>query len=117
MSEFKQIILNLFNNARDALVEQGRKDGKITISYERYEEYGKIIFKDNAGGISADLLPDKLFEPYVTTKGSNGTGIGLYVSRSLAKDNMRGNLTVVNEDGGARFELTIPYGDVKNCAG
>ena len=100
-SEFKQVILNLINNAKDALIENNIKNPKINI-----EILGnRLLIKDNAGGIPGDVL-NRIFEPYFTTKEQGkGTGLGLYMSKMIIEDNMHGKLSVRNEDGWTVFEI------------
>lgn len=108
-NEFKQVMLNLFSNAKDALASSKQNDRQIRISYEKGDKEGKIIFADNGGGIPEELLPGRIFEPYFTTKGDKGSGIGLFVSKSIITENMGGSIAAYNRDGGAVFEITIPY--------
>lgn len=107
-NELKQVFLNLFNNARDALADSHIGNGKVTVRCQKGETTGTIYFSDNGGGIAPELMPDKIFEPYVTTKGEGGSGIGLYVCRSIITENMGGTIQVYNKDGGAVFEITLP---------
>ncbi len=95
-NEFIQVLVNLLNNARDALK---LIDSKRYIFIEVYSTSSEIIIevKDNAGGIN-DEIKDKVFEPYFTTKHkSQGTGIGLYMSQEIVKKHMKGKLIVSNE--------------------
>lgn len=108
-NEFKQVILNLLNNAKDSLAVNGLEDKKVSISFRREQDKGVIIIGDNGGGIEEHLLPDRVFEPYVSTKGDKGSGIGLFVSRSIIRDHMEGSITAGNRDGGAVFEIAVPY--------
>ncbi|MCH9813543.1 MAG: ABC transporter substrate-binding protein [Epsilonproteobacteria bacterium] len=102
-SEFQQVILNLVNNAKDAIDEQKIKHGKINILLKDRE----IIICDNAGGIDKDSV-DRIFEPYYTTKEQGkGTGIGLYMSKRIIEDNMEGKLNVCNSDKGAQFTISF----------
>ena len=97
--EFQQTILNLINNAKDALVESGRCDKKITIQLLG----DALAVEDNAGGIPEEIL-ERIFEPYFTTKEQGkGTGIGLYMSKLIIEKNMGGILSVENRSEGARF--------------
>ena len=97
--EFQQTLLNLINNAKDALVESGRCDKKITIQLLG----DALAVEDNAGGIPEEIL-ERIFEPYFTTKEQgNGTGIGLYMSKLIIEKNMGGILSVENRSEGARF--------------
>lgn len=106
-NEFAQVVLNILNNAKDVLVEREIKKPKIEINV--FEEKGKgiLTIKDNAGGIPKDLL-DKIFLAYFTTKNSfKGTGLGLYISKSIIEQNMGGKLSVENNGDGALFKIEI----------
>ncbi len=102
-SEYQQVILNIINNAKDALVENNIQNPMIKIEIDE----GNVIIKDNAGGIPLEII-DRIFDSYVTTKKeSKGTGIGLYMSKIIIEENMNGKLTVRNEDDGAVFEICL----------
>jgi len=106
-NEMAQVILNIVNNAKDALIENKVKDAEINILLETIEEKGKITIADNAGGIPENVI-DRIFEPYFTTKEEGkGTGIGLYMSKMIVDGNLQGNLMVTNSKDGARFEITL----------
>ena len=97
-NEFKQVMLNLFNNSRDAIVEQKDKDkshnGTIDIKIENDGSFYSIHFIDTGGGIEKNIL-DKIYEPYFTTKSEGkGTGIGLYMSKMIIEENMHGKIDV-----------------------
>jgi signal transduction histidine kinase len=62
---------------------------------------------DNAGGIKNDDLP-KIFEPFFTKEKSNGTGIGLFMSRMIIENNMKGIITAGNVERGVVFCVTVP---------
>jgi len=107
-NEFKQVLLNIFSNAIDVFSERGVKDGRIEVFIEHKDKFGILRIRDNGGGIPDELLPDRLFEPYVTTKGENGTGIGLQISQTIIKENMGGKLWAHNVDSGAEFVIELP---------
>ena len=114
--ELLQVLLNILNNAKDAL--ENVKDEKY-IFIDIYEDKNKnaiIKIKDNAGGINEDII-ERIFEPYFTTKHkSQGTGLGLYMSQEIISRHMNGNLEVTNEIfqynnkeyKGALFTLVLP---------
>jgi len=113
-----QALINLVNNAKDAinssvkkqLIEKGK--GKINIVVQKEGEFAKIIVSDNGGGIPFDII-DKVFEPYFTTKHkSAGTGIGLYMVKSIIEKEHKGKISVKNSDEGAEFTILIK--DLKN---
>jgi len=106
-NEYSQVVLNIINNAKDALLENEVFSPTINIS--TYIQDSKCILKisDNAGGIPEDLI-DKIFEPYFTTKGEgDGTGIGLYMSKTIIEEHMNGELSVHNGDDGAVFIVVL----------
>lgn len=104
-NDFMQVVLSILNNARDALLLNNVREPKITIRFLKKDDVYKIEIADNAGGIPEDLLPDRLFESYITTKDDTGTGIGLSLAKAIIEDKMEGSLSVVNQDGGACFTI------------
>jgi len=107
-NELKQVFLNLFNNVIDAHDKSAKKEKYLRVTFEAKNGEGVIRFSDNAGGIQEKLLPDELFEPYVSSKGVNGSGIGLFISRNIIENNMEGKITAVNKNDGAEFTITLP---------
>ena len=103
-NEFKHLILNIINNAKDAFNERERKNRAIYVRF--YEEDGNIILQieDNAGGIPDEIIKD-IFKPNVTSK-QEGTGIGLYMSAQIAQK-LNGQLYVANTERGAEFTLEV----------
>ncbi|WP_457606631.1 transporter substrate-binding domain-containing protein [Nitratifractor sp.] len=106
-SEFQQVILSLLSNARDALIKYRAEKRRIRIRLEDRS----VIFEDNGGGIPSEIV-ERIFEPYFTTKGSSqGTGIGLYMSRMIVEKSFGGAIRVENTEEGARFIIQFPEGD------
>lgn len=108
-SELQQVILSIVNNAVDAFLERGVKDRKLHIAAFKTDE-SKVTLRitDNAGGISEELLKDgKIFNPYNTTKGEKGTGVGLSLSKIIIEKSMGGTLRVRNVDGGVEFSIEL----------
>ena len=94
-NEFIQALINILNNAKDALIE--RKTPRL-IFIEATKKENKVIIKikDNAGGIDEKII-DKVCEPYFTTKHqSKGTGIGLYMTEEIIVKHMHGSLLINN---------------------
>ncbi len=82
-NDFKHVIMNLINNARDAFEDRKIENGLIYIRVYREKDELIIAVRDNAGGISKPILKN-IFEPYFTTKHkTKGTGLGLYMSKNL----------------------------------
>lgn len=115
-SELSQAFLNILNNARDAIIEKKPALKGVYVYSEITETENVIYFQDNAGGIPQNIL-EKIFDPYFTTKHqSQGTGIGLYMSKDIIEKNMNGSLSVKNIvqelDGivynGACFRVSLP---------
>ncbi len=105
-NEFKHLILNLINNAKDAFIENKIKKRVIAIGFNETNEHILLQVVDNAGGIPENIIED-IFNPNVTTKGDKeGTGIGLYMSSQIAQKH-HGKLSVQNTKDGARFTLTL----------
>ncbi|MDF1875484.1 HAMP domain-containing histidine kinase [Sulfurimonas sp. SAG-AH-194-I05] len=112
-NEFAQTILNLFSNAKDALIENNEVQNRY-IHVRSSVDNGRvtITIHDNAGGIPENIL-DKIFNPYFTTKEEGkGTGIGLYMSHQIIEKNMDGRLCATNEtilenQVGAMFTISL----------
>jgi len=106
-NELGQTIINILNNAKDALVEKQIKDKRVYIDIKEEEKNIIITIEDNAGGIPTDIMP-KIFDPYFSTKSKNGTGLGLYMSKMIIEEHMHGHILVRNSDKGAVFEIRLP---------
>jgi len=106
-NEYAQVILNILNNARDALTEREIKDPKVTINIGSEGDKSVVSISDNAGGIPEEII-GKIFEPYFTTKGpQGGTGVGLFMSQNIITKSMGGTLTVRNSANGAEFRIEV----------
>ncbi len=106
-NEYAQVLLNILMNARDALDENIVDDALITIHSFAEGDRSVVTITDNAGGI-ADEIIDRLFDPYFTTKGPDkGTGIGLFMSKTIIEKNMGGRLSVRNTGRGAEFRIEV----------
>jgi signal transduction histidine kinase len=106
--EFAQVALNLLGNAKDAILAHKPVAGHIDIRVMQRRGRAVVAIADNGGGIPPDII-ERIFDPYFTTKSSqNGTGLGLYMSRTIIHDHLGGSLTADNRDAGARFVVTLP---------
>jgi signal transduction histidine kinase len=109
--EVIQICLNVINNAKDAILERGIENGIIEFEHNRQFHYDLICIQDNGGGVSPEI-EEKIFEPYFSTKSEkNGTGLGLYMSKTIAQDHLGGDLAYLSTPNGSRFCLSIPRHD------
>ena len=106
-NEYIQVLLNLLMNARDAFLERGTKGARITVHSSMENGRSVVTVTDNAGGIDESIL-DRLFDPYFTTKEpGKGTGLGLFMSKTIIEKYMGGRLTVRNVEGGAEFRIEV----------
>ena len=112
-NEFKQVILNLINNAADAISERYKNktlpkgEGRIIIDLHEDREYLHVDVHDNGGGIP-EAIGEKIFEPYFTTKeDAQGTGIGLYMSKTIIEENMKGRLSFTVEEDRTTFHILL----------
>ncbi|HTP64085.1 MAG TPA: PAS domain-containing sensor histidine kinase [Geobacteraceae bacterium] len=106
-NEFSQALLNILVNARDVFEERGVAGPRVVIGVGEETGMGVVTIADNAGGIEKEVL-DKVFEPYFTTKSPDkGTGVGLFMAKSIIERNMGGRLTVRNTDSGAEFRIEL----------
>jgi signal transduction histidine kinase len=116
-NEFKHVTLNIVSNAADAIASRRKADEAIGeglielgLTESGPDEHGKtvtITIKDNGGGIAEEII-EKVFDPYFTTKADDkGTGIGLYMSRTIIEKSMGGRLYCENVPGGTQFTIEL----------
>lgn len=109
-NELTQAIINIIYNAKDVLVEKNIEKKIIKIVLKKEGSKAILTIQDNAGGIAEDIK-NKIFDPYFSTKGKNGTGIGLYMVKIIIEEHMNGKVTVSNEKEGAKFLIELPLAD------
>ncbi len=101
-----QVINNMISNAIQAY--NGQQNKNIELILEKENNYVLIHVKDYACGMSKKVQ-DKLFKEMITTKGKNGTGLGLYMSYSTIKAHFNGDITFESEEGkGTTFTIVLP---------
>ena len=106
-NEIKQVVLNIIKNSEDALIDNKIVNPMITIESisDKSCTLEKFRIKDNAGGIPSDII-DKIFDPYFSTKKTkDGTGLGLYMSKTIIEEHCDGTINVFNDNDGAVFEI------------
>ncbi|MDY0120765.1 MAG: ABC transporter substrate-binding protein [Sulfurimonas sp.] len=105
-NELTQVILNIVNNAIDALDEINKEGKTICLSAEVHGKKVEIMVEDNGPGILEENR-EKLFEPYFSTKGKNGTGLGLYMSQMIVEKQFNGKIQAQNSEEGCTFIVSI----------
>lgn len=106
-NEFTQVLVNILKNSQEVLQERKIHKPEITIKTFKVNENYKVSISDNAGGIDPQII-DKVFDPYFTTKSElNGTGLGLYMSKTIIKEHCKGDISVVNSSAGAIFTISL----------
>ncbi len=109
-NEFKQVLLNIINNAKNKIIQKNEKNeefkGEISINVSQEQNYNIILISDNAGAIKENII-DSIFDPYFTTK-KDGTGIGLYMAKVIIEDKMAGFISVCNNKHKVIFTIKLP---------
>ncbi len=108
--KLEQVVVNLLANAIDSLraVPPPRH---LTVDTWVQDAQVSVAVGDNGRGVAPEIAP-RLFRPFATTKGRRGTGLGLYISRQIARE-AGGDLALTSPPGfGARFVLSLPVGPV-----
>ncbi|WP_434656891.1 ABC transporter substrate-binding protein [Sulfurimonas sp. NW9] len=106
-NELIQVLLNLLNNAIEAYENKKTEDKIIKLTCKQSGPKIQIDVTDKAGGIRKEHL-SKLFEPYFSTKGKNGTGLGLYMSKMIIEKQFGGSISVESSMFGTTFTIVIP---------
>ncbi|RYA22882.1 PAS domain-containing sensor histidine kinase [Malaciobacter halophilus] len=111
-NEFSQVIINFLQNSAHAFNKKNVENKEIIISIKQVtiesQEFAQVTFSDNARGVDENTL-DKIFEPYFTTKHqSNGTGLGLFMSKLIIEKSLNGTMFAKNSNKGLIFTINIP---------
>ncbi len=110
--ELLQVFINLIKNAKEAVADHRRGDRRIWVEITYSEQEVSFNICDNGGGIDKGILP-QIFDPYFSTKGDiNGTGLGLYISKIIVEQHLKGRIEVMNHDTGTCFKIILPLGEV-----
>ncbi len=106
-NELRQVVLNLIKNAEDVLLDNKIKDPYIKIVTFKENDRLVLTISDNGGGIPENIIK-KVFNPYFSTKTKkDGTGLGLYMSKTIIEEHCSGSLTVDNHANGAIFTIKL----------
>ncbi|MBE9525510.1 MAG: FIST C-terminal domain-containing protein [Proteobacteria bacterium] len=110
-NELKQVVLNLIKNAEDVFSDSNINQviEQATIRIRTYQKGDYVIFeiKDNGGGIDENII-ENIFDPYFSTKTKkDGTGLGLYMSKTIIEEHCGGQLSVSNDKEGAIFTISL----------
>lgn len=102
-NELSQVLLNILNNAYDNFIEKKIENPQIQVTTTS----NSIYICDNGGGIDQNII-EKIFDPYFSTKNKlNGTGLGLYMSKTIVEVHHNGKLSAVNKDDGVCFIIQL----------
>lgn len=106
INSFVQVLNNMISNAIQAY--NGKQNQKIDFTIDRKGNDIQFSIQDYGSGIP-DSVQDKLFKEMITTKGKNGTGLGLFMSYSNIRAHFNGNITFESKEGfGTKFIISIP---------
>ncbi|MCK4736965.1 MAG: PAS domain S-box protein, partial [Sulfurimonas sp.] len=106
--EFIQVLINILNNSKEAMNENSSGEKKLFINVKEEKESTIIEICDNGGGIDEHII-NNIFEPYFSTKSEKtGTGLGLYMSKTIVEKHLNGKLIAKNNKiGGACFIIIL----------
>lgn len=111
-NEFTQVLFNILDNAKDAMMLNQEVGRHIHIKSYDTKAHAVIEIFNNGNHIKTEVL-ENLFEPYFTTKSEEkGTGIGLYMSKMIIEKHMNGQIVCLNVDHGVMFQIRIPVNRV-----
>ncbi len=114
-NELIQCLINVIKNSIDAFGENARAHGApklLTISATKDVNVISLSLNDNAGGIKKEII-NKIFEPYFSTKARNGTGLGLYMAKTIIEEHLKGKITTTSHDASTKTLIELPYA-IKN---
>lgn len=104
--KLKRVIVNLINNAMEAMDEKGIDNPKVSLSGKQEDGYVQLVIQDNGPGIP-EKIRTNLFEPFVTDGKVEGTGLGLAIVKQII-DAHSGKINVSSTEVGATFTISLP---------
>lgn len=108
ISEMEQALLVLINNAADAITNNNIENPKIKIECSKQDDKNIINIYDNGGGFDSNII-DKIFDAYFTTKHpTQGTGLGLFITKTIIELKFKGTIEATNYKDGALFVIKLP---------
>ena len=111
----EQVLINLFQNAVDAMAKSS--PAKLVINARKEQGIVYLSVEDNGSGILPEYLPSLFLAFFTTKEGGNGLGLGLYISRGIVEE-FGGRISARSKpEGGSIFELTLPVAEVPNLRG
>ena len=107
-NELVQCIINILKNSIDAFKEKDIQEKSISVIIKKENALVSFIFEDNAGGIDNEIIP-RVFEPYFSTKAKNGTGLGLYMTKTIIEEHLNGEITISSSNKRTKVLMELPY--------
>lgn len=105
--EFAQVLLNILNNSKEAILGNSIKNAKIVISAQEDNTKVVISIQDNGRGIDEKII-NQVFDPYFSTKlQSSGAGLGLYISKMIIEQSLKGSINIENNKNGVLVKITL----------
>ena len=106
-NELIQALINILKNSIDAFKDKPKENQILTVKVFEEITHISIEIQDNAGGIKKEVL-SKVYEPYFSTKSKNGTGLGLYVCKTIIEEHLNGKLTMSSKDINTKTVIKLP---------
>lgn len=107
-NEYIQVIANILSNSRDALMEIPENERRIEIAINRESNKPDITILNSGPPISSEIA-ENIFDIHFTTKVQrSGTGIGLYMSKTIIEDRLNGTIAFMNRENGVLWQITLP---------
>ncbi len=107
-NELIQSIITILKNSVDAFEESPKEQQYIQTKIKKETTHISITIEDNAGGIKPEII-GRIFEPYFSTKSKNGTGLGLYMCKTIIEDHLKGKITVTSENNKTQTLIELPF--------
>ena len=107
-NELMQCIINILSNSLDAFKDIKKQEKEISLSATNEPTHISLKFKDNAGGIKKNIIK-KIFDPYFSTKEKNGTGLGLYMTKKIIEEHLKGKITVQSAQSQTTIIIELPH--------